>query len=101
MNLSARVGTIKKWKKKQDKKGKNAAEGKQENLDEKQTFLPAAEWRKKQYDEAPKWKNKAPKDLKDTKKVKGVTLHWCWHHKMWQQHTSDQCRINAAKKEGD
>jgi hypothetical protein len=88
MNLTAQVGTIKKWKKESGKK----SDDKSGNA-EKKDFLPIDEWRKKQYREAPAWKKKAPKNLTDTKKVKGKTLHWCVHHKMWQSHESGQCRI--------
>jgi hypothetical protein len=94
MNLTAQVGTIRKWKKDTSKVGdeKSGSAGKSEKT-EKKDFLPIDEWRKKQYREAPAWKKKAPKNMTDTKKVKGKTLHWCSHHKMWQNHKSDECRI--------
>jgi hypothetical protein len=94
MNLTAQVVTFKKWKKETSKTDgeKSGNQGKIDKTDKKE-FLPIDEWRKKQYREAPAWKKKAPKNLSDTKKVKGKTLHWCVHHKMWQNHKSEQCRI--------
>jgi hypothetical protein len=95
MNLTAKVGTINKWKKDQGKGKDTKATA---NPDKKE-FLPIDEWRKKQYNKAPAWKKKAPTNLTDTKKVKGTTLHWCVHHKMWQQHESDKCRIIKKKQD--
>jgi hypothetical protein len=97
MSLAAKVGTINKWKKDQ---AKSKEDDKKKKQTDKKDFLPIEEYRKKQYAEAPKWMKKQPKDLKATKDVKGKVYHWCTHHKMWQQHTSDQCRI-VQKKDND
>jgi hypothetical protein len=94
MNLTAKVGNINKWKK-ELAKGNKGGDGKNKDK-EKKDCLPAEEWRKKKFDEAPKWKKQKPKDLKEVKKVKDNTYHWCTFHKMWMQHTNDKCRLNPS-----
>jgi hypothetical protein len=99
MTLASKVGAINKWKKSQDK-DKGKTDGKTE--DKKKDYLPIEEYRKKQYDEAPKWKKRKPKNLNDTKEVDGKTHHWCVHHKIWQMHKSEKCRINkGGSSKGD
>jgi hypothetical protein len=92
MNLAAKIGNINKWKKDADKKAKK------EKSNARGGRIPIDEYRKLQYKKAPAWKKKKPKNLSDTKVHDGVTHQWCILHRMWQQHKSDECRINPANK---
>ena len=46
----------------------------------------------------PEWKYVAPKPgEKQTKTVNQKTFHWCPHHKLWSEHTPEDCRIGKKK----
>jgi hypothetical protein len=54
--------------------------------------------RKERYDKAPAWMKKNPQDGPKTMKKEGDTFHWCAHHKLWQKHKTDECRMGKGTK---
>jgi hypothetical protein len=98
MNLTAQITELKKWrndKGKSDDGKRGKPEGK---LEEKKGYVPPTDYRKQRFDKAPNWMKTEPKDGKTTKKVKDVEYHWCCHHKLWQKHKSEDCRLNPTNK---
>jgi hypothetical protein len=94
MNLTSQLGELKKWRK--DKTKEEDEKKKGENSEKR--YVSATEYRKKRYDDAPKWMKTEPTDNKTTKKVRGVEYHWCTHHKLWQKHKSADCRLNPTNR---
>jgi hypothetical protein len=54
--------------------------------------------RKERYDKAPAWMKKNPQDGPKTMTKDGDTFHWCAHHKLWQKHKTDECRMAKGSK---
>jgi hypothetical protein len=93
MSLSAQIVTLKKKVLEQKK-----TDTRTPNTDGKGK-VSQQEWQKMRYDKAPKWMKKKPTDL-NQKKKKGDSIYtWCSYHKLWQKHTSADCRLNPAKKD--
>jgi hypothetical protein len=54
--------------------------------------------RKERYDKAPAWMKKNPGAGPKSLKKDGDTYSWCAHHKLWQKHTTEECRIPKGPK---
>jgi hypothetical protein len=93
MNLTSRLGKIKKGENKDNK-----SDGKKK--DGKKPFTEAKQYREERYKSAPKWMKKPPADVNAKKIVDGKEYIWCAHHKLRGKHTVDMCR-KGSPKEGE
>jgi hypothetical protein len=102
MNLTSQVTELKKWRNEKSGNGKSTShekkDDKQGKSDEKKSYVPSNDFRKQRFDSAPNWMKTEPRDGRTSKKVNDVEYHWCSHHKLWQKHKSEDCRLNPANK---
>jgi hypothetical protein len=101
MNLTAQVSNLrKKVQVREDKSLK--VDGKSDskaNVDSKpKTHLSPDEYRKKRYENAPKWMKAKPQNISDTKKRGQVEYRWCTYHNLWQRHSPVDCYLNPVNK---
>jgi hypothetical protein len=54
--------------------------------------------RKERFDKAPGWMKKNPGKGSRTLKKDGETYQWCAHHKLWQKHSTADCRMAQGSK---
>ena len=93
--LSAQIAALKdkqlkltnKQVQKRDKVNRKVKERQKGNKSPKENKRTGKKWA---------WLDIQPKDGEPTtKELDGTQWHWCKHHKKWQQHTTDQCRLGT------
>jgi hypothetical protein len=60
--------------------------------------VSSEQWQKRRYEDAPQWMKNPPMDMSERKIEGNYEYRWCHHHKLWQRHDPEECRLNPSNR---